>query len=155
MLLFEEWGKREYPSPPLLREEQGIEPTATSTHACTYVVDTGKWTRVSLVGGQASPLRQACSSPSFPIMGFCTRFIYFLSMTCFTFFRWKITRWMKMKTDALNAMYTLYNRTLQRYRGRTAMQCLWLDPNKGEVVVNDCHCSVDMFVLKGTGNTAA
>ena len=60
-----------------------------------------------------------------------------------------------MKTDALNAMYTLYNGTLQRYRGRTAMPCLWLDPNKGEVVVNDCHFSVDMFVLKGTGNTAA
>ena len=59
-----------------------------------------------------------------------------------------------MKTDALNTMYTLYNHTLQRYKGRMAMPCWWLDPNKGEVVVHDCHCSVDMFVLKGTGNTA-
>lgn len=114
MLLFEEWGKREYPSPPLLRVEQGIEPTVTSTHACTYVVDTGKWTRVSLVGGQSSPLRQAGSSPSFPIMGFCTRFIYFLSMTCFRFFGEKLLG--EWKRKLMHWMRCIHYITA-RYRG--------------------------------------
>ena len=52
MLIFEERGKREYPEKNL--SEQRREPTTNST---TYSVNARILTRVTLVGGERSPLR--------------------------------------------------------------------------------------------------